>query len=322
MKKFFLLFILFSETCFAQYAPVAGQPGTTAMYKDSSDFIAWATGSSIQRGYQDISDPSLGYATAGDSTSVIGIAGTSVVSLGDGGSAIVTFLYPVKNGPSWDFAIFENSFSNDFLELAFVEVSSDGTNYFRFPAHSLTDTSTQVASFGSVNAVQINNLAGKYRGLYGTPFDLQELSGISGLDLDHIRKIKIIDVVGCIQNQYASHDSAGRKVNDPWPTPFPSSGFDLDAVGVIHHNTVEGIEENKVEEIAIYPNPCSASQKLNIEIGSKQNFKQMIIYSVNGEKLIESNHLSPDLSNLKTGIYFIQVNMDDAIYRTKLILKE
>jgi hypothetical protein len=36
------------------------------------------------------------------------------------------------------------------------------------------------------------------------------------------------------ENNYASCDSQGHQINDPWPTPFPTGGFDLDAVGVIH----------------------------------------------------------------------------------------
>src|SRR6218665_1232014 len=208
MKKLVIPFLLFSGALSAQYAPAVGFPGTTAMSKDSSAFVAWATGSRIQRGLQDISNASLGYANVGDSTAVIGMAGaTGVVSLGDGGNAVVRFAHPIINGPSWDFAVFENSFNDTFLELAFVEVSSDGTHFYRFPASSLTDTSSQTGSFDTTFATKINNLAGKYRALYGTPFDLAELSGIAGLDINNIHYVKIVDVVGSILPQYARYDT-------------------------------------------------------------------------------------------------------------------
>ena len=45
-----------------------------------------------------------------------------------------------------------------FLELDFVEVSSDGVNYFRFPATSYTDTTVQTGSFGSTDATKINKI--------------------------------------------------------------------------------------------------------------------------------------------------------------------
>ncbi|MEZ4549679.1 MAG: hypothetical protein R2874_04140 [Desulfobacterales bacterium] len=51
------------------------------------------------------------------------------VVLGRGGSIILTFDPPVENGEGWDFAVFENSFNDFNLELAFVEVSSNGTDF-------------------------------------------------------------------------------------------------------------------------------------------------------------------------------------------------
>jgi hypothetical protein len=115
------------------------------------------------------------------------------------GSAILTFQNPISNGTGFDFAIFENSFNDVFLELAFVEVSSDGVNYIRFPATSNTQTTTQIGPFDNTgDATKLNNLSGKYRAQYGTPFDLQELTGNPLLNINAITHIKIIDVVGSI----------------------------------------------------------------------------------------------------------------------------
>ena len=70
----------------------------------------------------------------GEPEDATGMAGDGrVVSLGDGGVAILTFDTPLSDGPGPDFAVFENAFLETFLELAFVEVSSDDVNYFRFP---------------------------------------------------------------------------------------------------------------------------------------------------------------------------------------------
>lgn len=309
--KHFLFFLLLSNAAIAQYAPAAGQPGSTAIRYDSSAFVAWATGSEITRGYQDISDPSLGYASTGDSFSVAGIAGTNgMVSLGDGGNAVVRFAHPIINGPSWDFAVFENSFSDTFLELAFVEVSSDGIHFFRFPASSLTDTSVQTNSFGLTDPEKINNLAGKYRALYGTPFDLDELSGIAGLDVNDVRYVKIVDVTGSIDPQYASYDTAGRAVNDPWPTAYPSGGFDLDAVGVIHQNPVAGIDEMSVEEgIRLYPNPCGTNGSISLFMDGAGRIVSIRIYSLQGEQVLqqEGSNATVNVSGLSAGVYFVEV---------------
>ncbi len=219
------------------YPPAAGQSGSTAIYKDDPCFVAWATGCEVVRGPMDISNPSAGDASCGLPEDAIGKAeGTSydVVSLGDGGYATLTFDAPIWDGPGWDFAVFENGFSDTFLELAFVEVSSDGVNFFRFDSVSLTQTDTQVGGFGALDPTNIHNLAGKYRQGYGTPFDLSELANTPGLDINHITHVRVIDVVGSIDDAYCRYDSQGHKINDPWPTPFSSSGFDLDAVGVIN----------------------------------------------------------------------------------------
>ncbi len=323
MKKYLSLLItlLISSQVSAQFAGPVGYPSTNAIYKDSSVFIAWAKSCTVVRGYQNISNPSFGYASVGDSTKAIGKAdGTGVVSLGDGGYAVLTFTNPITDGPGWDFAVFENSFNGTFLELAFVEVSSDGINFYRFPAVSYLQTTTQYDNSANMDCSKINNLASKYLVNYGTPFDLQELSNIPGLDIHHITHIKIIDVIGSINSQYASYDSNGNVINDPWPTPYPSCGFDLDAVGVIHQS-ITGIEEIKqLCELYTYPNPFHDKiyiKKENCELA------RLLIYNTKGQKLYEKTideYLNCiDLSILPTGIYYAIIETPTYRQKNKII---
>lgn len=322
-KSLFVVFFLFPLYCFAQFPPPAEQTGSTAIFKDSSVIVGWATGCKIIRGWQNIADTTLGKADAGDSSMATGAAGTNgIVSLGDGGSAILTFDHPIINGNSWDFAVFENSFSDSFLELAFVEVSSDGVNFFRFPSTSLTDTNIQIASFGELDATKINNLAGKYRVFFGTPFDLQELSEIPGLDVNNITHIKITDVVGSIDKDYATYDAFNHKINDPWPTAFGSSGFDLDAVGVINQNA-SSVSENSKNNFIVYPNPVSDIVYIKSENSGVH--KYLSLYNCNGMLLLESvlsNQLECiDLSVFPAGLYILKIkDSDDYIFR-KIIKK-
>jgi hypothetical protein len=309
---------------FAQgpYAPAAGISGTAAMYKDSAAFVAWANSCSIQRGFQDIAQPSLGLATVGDSTSAIGQPNANgVVSLGDAGSATLTFPGVMFDGPGYDFAIFENGFSNinggDFLELAFVEVSSDGQNFFRFQAHSLTGTSQAVGSFGSIDPTNINNLAGKYLLNYGTPFDLTELDGNTGLDVQNITHIRIIDVVGSLNNTYARRDTAGRKINDPYPTAFPQSGFDLDAVGIVHLKSVGLSEISRIKKLNVYPNPL----KDQLFLDKKYLGAHWEIHQLSG-RLVASGQLEQkqiNCSALKSGVYLFQLIQENQVFQAKLI---
>lgn len=302
----FLTVVLSLETIAQTYAPPVGVTGTTAMYKDSSAFVDWVIGCKLKRGYQDISNPSLGFASVGDSTSALGIPDIGVASLGDGGSAICTFGYPVTNGAGPDFAVFENGFDNTFLELAFVEVSSDGVNFFRFPSHSLTDTVSQTTSFGSTDATKINNLAGKYKGEYGTPFDLQELANNPGLNINAITHIKITDVIGTLNNAYATRDSYHNKVNDPWPTAYPSGGFDLDAIGVIHESRIVGIKENNFQAmVRVYPNPVTASEKIKIIAPFEIDSVEIIDFA--GNSIRKSTGKDIETAQLSTGIYLLKL---------------
>lgn len=233
MRSVIVFGVLLSASAHAQFA-------ATGISASDPSFVGWATGvSNLTRGPMNIANPSLGLASFGSASDAIGApTGSSVVSLGDGGSITVTFAQPITNGAGADFAVFENGFLSSglvFAELGFVEVSSNGTDFFRFAATSLTQTTSQIGAFGTLDPTKIHNLAGQFAANQGTPFDLNELSGVSPLlDVNAVSFVRVVDVVGSLNDAYASYDSLGNKINDPWSTPFASSGFDLDAVGVIH----------------------------------------------------------------------------------------
>ena len=227
--KFFFLFILVALTtaqgAFAEeasfnfppsypYADVVGTATTTAVAKDDAAIVAWATtvasytaGTNVDPVWQDATK-GLG---AADGTSF------NIVCLGRGGEITLEFQQPIIDGTGADFAVFENSFSNQFLELAWVEVSSDGIHFLRFP--NFSQTPSPVGGFGTIDAKKIHGFAGKYRAGYGTPFDLAEiraahaaslldsslfpssysadlLANFDEVDFDNIRYIRLIDVVG------------------------------------------------------------------------------------------------------------------------------
>lgn len=322
MKRF-ILFVFFPFLVKGQFAPAAGQPGTSAIKKDSSIIVNWATKCRVTRGLQDISNVLSGYASHGDSSLAIGAAdGLNVVSLGDGGYAVLNFQTPIKNGNGPDFCVFENSFDAGFIELAFVEVSSDGINYTRFPATCNIQNTLQIGPFDtSSDASKINNLAGKYIANYGVPFDLQELQGTPGLDLNHITHVKIIDVVGCIQSQYARYDKNNNIINDLWSTPFPSGGFDLDAVAVINQVPVSVQEQDVLKQSVIVLNSI-VKEELRIVNNSKQAF-HLEIYDLKGSLLIEEDQsdqeISVRLNDLIPALYVLKISNDKTCYTEKFV---
>ena len=345
MRILTLIFLLsFYLNGFAQYAPAAGEEGSTAIYKDSSIIIGWATNCIVKRGYINIEDTSQTYtqgeitsnkAFFGNDTLALGKANgiMDVVSLGDGGNAIVTFNKPIKNGNDADFVIFENGFqvqsppNQYFLELAFVEVSSDGINFVRFPAVSLTQTNTQLGGFDQLDPTKIHNLAGKYIANYGTPFDLEDIKDSANINIDSVLYVKIIDVVGNINPQYASYDSESNIINDPWSTPFWSCGFDLDAVGVIHYKDFDNINTiNNENCISIYPNPINNGNNFKIKFKEKNTaIKKINIYNLTG-KLVYSKTTNKNIININSSkfdkqLYILQIKFKNSIITKKIIIQ-
>lgn len=323
MKQALILVFIFVSQCLSAqgpYAPAAGQAGTTAIHKDSSLIVSWASASVIERGWQDVADTTKGKTTTGNNISPTGKSGVNgVASLGDGGSVTLTFDGVINDGFGADFVVFENAVAN-FLELAFVEVSSDGINFFRFDAVSLTDTAVQVGSFGTLDPTNLYNLAGKYEVNYGVPFDLNELAGTNGLDINNVSHVKIIDVIGNISESYTTHDSQGNKVNDPYPTDFNTGGFDVDAVGVINYTPTSINEINPGIVSGIFPNPTQ--DKINLTF-SKDDTYFVEIFDLMGNVVLFTHaigtKLELHLSPLNAGVYYVAIKSEQDTVIRKIV---
>jgi hypothetical protein len=331
MKKLFLLFA--TSTGFAasaQYAPQAGIAGSTAIPATSSLFAGWATGCSLHRGYLDIANTASGYTSLGEEANATGMPDGSLISLGDSGVATLTFAAHLFNGEGADFAVFENGFKNPadaamaFLELAFVEVSSDGNNFFRFPAYSNTPVSTQIPGSGVyMDAALIHNLAGKYVSGYGTPFDLNDLAGTPGLDVNNVTHVRIIDVTGAL-SPVGSTDHEGKRINDPYPTNFPTGGFDLEAVGAINMISTGVATHGQLLQAGVFPNPATGDVRLmvNDAIAGRAHF---MLTSVTGSVLLQgivtSAETTISVAHFPAGIYYLSVSDDNANKWTGKLIK-
>ena len=210
------------------YPPAAGEAGTTAVAADATDIVGWATnvasvtfGDDVDEAWQ-ITDKALG-AASGPS---------DIVGLGRGGNITLSFDPAIVDGDGYDLAVFENGFAADFLELAWVEVSSDGLTFLRFDNAYLGNS--PLGPFDRHDTGLIGSLAGKYEAGYGTPFDLSTLANrpevlAHVVDLAAIIYVRVVDIVG----DGSAFDSFGHVIYDPYPTTG-SAGFDLDAVAVLN----------------------------------------------------------------------------------------
>lgn len=246
-----LLLTLLAATAPAVAGPYSGPTDTShpidpAIPADSPLFIEWA----------DAIDPALTQFAPEGSTDIdpiglnsLGDLSSDQIAAGvEPGFLTVTFPSGIQNGPGADFAVFENggAFFDEplrFAELAYVEVSTNGADFARFPSVSLNTEADLFVGFGrgfaGVDVTNVYNLAGKHEDGFGTPLDLDDIANnplvTSGqVDLANIQFVRLVDIPG----DGSFRDSQDNPILDPWTT-VGSGGFDFrlppgQGVGVIN----------------------------------------------------------------------------------------
>jgi hypothetical protein len=212
----------------AQAAPLAAAHASAVIDREDPRIAAWAgdwldytPGESVDAAWR---EPRR---ALGPSTS----DGYDVLPLGEGGAVTLPTPWPLHDADGPELAIFENANPADFVELAFVEVSSDGHYFARFDTLTLVDA--PVHAYGTMDPTRLAGFAGAAPLGSGVAFDLGQLQDhplvrAGFVDLDAVRFLRLVDVPG--DGRLA--DSLGQPIFDPYPT-FGSAGFDLDAVGFL-----------------------------------------------------------------------------------------
>ncbi len=208
-----------------------GDDSSDRMSVDAGSVVRWLQtlgpgGYAPGTGADTYTDPTvLGPATA---------VTTDVVVLGRGGAITLDLETPISEGEGAELAVWENGIAVDnrlFAELAYVEVSSDGVVFARFPVACENDQ--KVSAYGSLDTALYSGFAGLHEAGTGTAFDLGKLASLPAVtdghvDLGAIRYVRIVDVIG----DGSETDGEGRPIYDPYPTSG-TAGFDLNAVGVL-----------------------------------------------------------------------------------------
>ncbi|MEE9394955.1 MAG: hypothetical protein V3W41_20905 [Planctomycetota bacterium] len=177
-----------------------------------------------------------------------------VLSLGEGGDVTLGFGVTIVDGPGADFSVFENGFEFPsgsgmiFSEVVFVEVSSNGIDFARFPttfgAPSVPHLQFNATAMGSYDGfaggtpvladVGVNSIDPANPAISGgDAFDLARLASdplvTSNLvDLQNISFLRLVDVVAG-----QAVDSSGVTVYDDFGSLNDSA--DINAVAVINH---------------------------------------------------------------------------------------
>ncbi|MGB0646911.1 MAG: hypothetical protein ACPGQS_07040 [Bradymonadia bacterium] len=211
-----------------EYSAPARTPESFAIDRDDARIVSWnhyvtdfERGERVDDEYrQDVTR----IGTPGNAT-------TDVIVLGAGGVITIETCSTVTNAPGPDFAVFENGVNDTFLELAFVEVSSDGEHFVRFP--NVYTGLAPIGPYEGHDPTTFRGFAGQYRFGFGTPFDLsvlEEHPDVSAglIDLNDINYVKLIDIIG----NGEAVDSFNSPIFDPYPTQG-SAGFDLVGLAVL-----------------------------------------------------------------------------------------
>lgn len=270
-----------------------------------------------------------------------------VVCLGNGGSITYGFETPIADGKGFDFAVFENSFSDNYLELAYVEVSSDGVNFIRFPNFYL-DTSIVYETNAFVDPRMVYNLASKYDWGNGHGFDLAELkyayeyalyfrehpNEISDfseeyideiinifenelIDLQNINYVRVVDIYG----DGTCNDSAGNPIYDPIPdsqnTQSGSPGADIRGVGVLHYAGEPEEPDETRPTIALQPEDivCETGDTIEFFVSASDPLGLKIKYKWEFKKAGSEKWVSTGSSKNVLKIKKPSVSLNGAQYR-------
>jgi hypothetical protein len=114
-----------------------------------------------------------------------------------------------------------------------------------------------------------------------------------------------------MNDSFATKDVNGHKINDPWPTPFPSSGFDLDAVGVIH--TLAN-DVKIMDAVSMQLFPTIAPHFVNVAC-SLADANRIVVTNALGQEIFSQNIntviTTIDVSGLETGVYWVLIKSEN-----------
>jgi hypothetical protein len=208
----------------------------------------------------------------------LGAGSLNVLTLGDGGSAVLGFDTTIVDGPGADFTVFENGFvigsgPNVFAEIAYVEVSSDGATFARFPSRFLGPGSKMGALRGLAGGLPVlsNVLTNSISPLDavvsgGEAFDLADLANhptvLAGqVNLAAIGFVRLVD---CLPTDL---DSLGSSLPG-------SGGADFDAIAVLNAGH-DPLGSKPFCDLSIDP-----QGRIVIELGDPQGFADLDLLSL------------------------------------------
>lgn len=147
------------------------------------------------------------------------------------------------------------------------------------------------------------------------------LTTVSGLDNIDSHSIDTITIRNCPNLSFCSVRSFCEFLG-----PIGSGTLNNNATGCNSVAEIQNIcqslstTEHQIEVFGMYPNPTSES----ISFNTQKTVKSLTISDISGKNILQNtnfNKTAINVSNFKSGIYFISAEIDGTIYRSKFIKK-
>ena len=177
-------------------------------------------------------------------------------------------------------------------------------------AISITETPIVVEGNTSINRVYYAEMAlSGFTGIITFTYEDDELNGIAEADL----MLETLNSAGVWSSHVPTRDSANNTLSYDF-----SDALEFTRITASSVNATLTVEEIATTDfVTVYPNPTT--DKLIIV---SENIQNSILYNVNGQNVLESDHNELDVSQLPTGIYLLRTtNKQNQLSTFKIIKK-
>ena len=120
-------------------------------------------------------------------------------------------------------------------------------------------------------------------------------------------------------------DGLGLAITN-WPLGSAGQWNDVDDANtlyfVIEYPSTAGVNNQSIKNIEIFPIPSTQEVTINAEIG----INSILVYTLKGEKvetieIASESSYSLDISNYKTGTYFLKIGLENGTFQTHKIVR-
>ena len=82
----------------------------------------------------------------------------------------------------------------------------------------------------------------------------------------------------------------------------------------------QGVDENLEDEVAVYPNPANNLIRIDVETRLIASVQRIDLYDITGKLMISSTETEINVSDLESGMYFVNILTDKGVVTKKVTI--